>query len=427
MSTKKINLVAADMGYGHQRAAYPLLEIGGGEIITVNNYKGIPEWEKKYWLNTLSSYEKISRFKKIPILGQAVFEVMDYFQKIPPLYPFRNLSETTTQQKYFFKSIKNGLGKDLIEKLSSSGLPLVTTFFVVAYMAEYHNYQGDIYCIICDTDISRAWAPLDPKNSRTKFFAPSEKVEKRLLMYGVKKENIIVSGFPLPKENIGDKQEILKADLARRIIALDPKYNYREKEQALLKKIIPKCLTEKKIQPLAITFAVGGAGAQKEIGITVMQKLANQIREKKIILNLVAGNRKEVVTYFEKEIKKCGLSNCKNVNIIFNKSKLEYFKLFNKCLHTTDILWTKPSELSFYSGLGLPIIISSPVGSQEDFNREWLISVGTGIDSLDPRYVDEWLFDALDSGRLARAAMDGFLNADSLGTYKIEKILLKKK
>ena len=142
MKGKKINLVAADMGYGHQRAAYPLLALGGGEIITVNDYKGIPEWEKAYWINMLSSYEKISRFKKIPVLGKLVFEVMDTFQKIPPLYPFRNLSSTSTQQKYFFKSIKKGLGKDLMDKLSSNKLPLVTTFFVVAYMAEYHNYQA---------------------------------------------------------------------------------------------------------------------------------------------------------------------------------------------------------------------------------------------------------------------------------------------
>jgi hypothetical protein len=427
MSIKKINLVAADMGYGHQRAAYPLLALSNGEIITVNNYKGIPEWEREYWIKNLSSYEKISRFKKVPLLGQLVFEVMDAFQKIQPMYPFRNLSSKTTQQKYFFKLIKKGLGKDLIDKLSLSGLPLVTTFFVVAYMAEYHNYQGEIYCVICDADVSRAWAPIDPKNSRTKFFAPSEKVKKRLLMYGVKQENIIISGFPLPPENVGSKQEILKKDLTRRIAAIDPQYVYRSKEEALLKKIIPGCLGDKKNKPVTITFAVGGAGAQKEIGAVLIQKLANKIRDNKITINLVAGNRLEIADYFKQEIKNCGLNNAKGVNIIFNKNKIEYFKTFNKCLHATDILWTKPSELSFYSGLGLPIIMASPVGSQEDFNREWLISIGAGIDSFDVHYVDEWLFDALDSGRLARAAIDGFLNADSLGMYEIEKRINKKK
>jgi hypothetical protein len=66
---KKINLVAADMGYGHQRAAYPLFDLSGREIITANNYPGILEWEVNYWQNSLNAYEKISRLKKIPILG----------------------------------------------------------------------------------------------------------------------------------------------------------------------------------------------------------------------------------------------------------------------------------------------------------------------------------------------------------------------
>jgi hypothetical protein len=111
------------------------------------------------------------------------------------------------------------------------------------------------------------------------------------------------------------------------------------------------------------------------------------------------------------------------VNIIFAPDKLDYFRKFNECLHTTDILWTKPSELSFYCALGLPIIISAPVGSQEDFNREWLLSVGAGIDSWPEKYVDDWLPDLLQSGRLARSAMDGFLNAEQLGAYHIAKIV----
>lgn len=101
--------------------------------------------------------------------------------------------------------------------------------------------------------------------------------------------------------------------------------------------------------------------------------------------------------------------------------------MFNLALRETDVLWTKPSELSFYAALGLPIIMSAPVGSQEDFNREWLLNIGAGIDSPEAEFVDEWLPDLLSSGRLARAAVDGFLNANNLGAYNIEKILLKKK
>ena len=429
MDSKKINLVAADMGYGHQRAAYPSMDLSGGEIITINNYPGIPDWEKEYWVKSLRSYERISRFKKIPFLGGLVFEIMDAFQKIKPFYPFRDLSRPTVQQKYFFKFIKKGLGKALIKKLNPSGLPFVTTFFVAAYIAEYYDYQGDIYCIICDTDASRAWAPLNPGNSRTKFLVPNAKVRERFLMYGVKAENIFVSGFPLPKENIGADKKILKTAIARRLAALDPQGVYRQQYQALLKEILPDFAQEAVLEmahPLTITFAVGGAGAQAEIGSAIMTKLAEAIKQKKINLNLIAGNRPEVKDYFIEEIRRLKLEAVAGIQIIFDADKVEYFKKFNQCLNQTDILWTKPSELSFYCALGLPIIMSVPVGSQENFNREWLLTIGAGIDSLEPQYIDEWLPDLLESGRLARAAIDGFLNAEQSGAYNVEKLLLEK-
>ncbi|MFA6994800.1 MAG: hypothetical protein WC249_00065 [Patescibacteria group bacterium] len=425
MTSKKINLVAADMGYGHQRAAYPLMRLSAGEIITINNYKGIPEWEKKYWLNSLRAYERLSRLKKIPLLGNLIFAVMDVFQKIQPLYPYRDLSESTAQQKFFFRIIKKGLGKHLIEKLNSSGLPYVTTFFVAAHIAEYHNYQGDIYCIICDSDASRAWAPRNPRNSRIKFLVPSEKVRERFLMYGVRPENIIITGFPLPLENVGIHKEIIKTDLARRVKALDPHGSYQKHYEALLKETAPSSATKIK-QPLTITYAVGGAGAQAEIGILILRQLLIDIKNKRISLNLVAGNRPEIKVYFEKEISSLGLKTGEGVKVIFASDKVAYFKKFNLCLRTTDILWTKPSELSFSCALGLPIIMSTPVGSQEDFNRDWLLSVGAGVDSLDPKYTSQWLSDLLMSGRLARAAMDGFLNAEQLGAYNIEKLITTK-
>lgn len=422
---KKINLVSANMGYGHQRAAYPLLQMGGGEIITVNDYDGIPEWEKDYWIKNLSTYEKISRFKKFPIVGGLVFSVMDYFQRIKPFYPERDLSKPTFQQLYFQKLIKKGLGKDLMDKLSENKLPMITTFFVAMYMAEGHNYNGDIYSVVCDADVSRAWAPINPKKSRVKFLVPNKRVKERLMMYGVKEENIYITGFPLPLENIGEKQSILKEDLANRIANLDIDGLYREKEKSLIKKITPEALN-KKSGSITITFAVGGAGAQKEIGVQILKSFKKEIKNKQININLIAGIREEVKEYFDINILENNLSELDNVEVVYDKDKVEYFRLFNKVIRKTDILWTKPSELSFYSGLGLPIMMSETVGSQEDFNKKWLLSIGAGIESLDPNYADEWLPDMLSSGRIARAAMDGYLNTENQAVNKIEEIINKK-
>lgn len=424
-SGKMINLIAANMGYGHQRAAYPLLSLGANQIITINDYPEMEDWERKYWLNSLRSYEQISRFKKIPLIGKFVFSIMDSFQEIEPFYPFRNLSKQSVQQKFFYNLVKKGLGKKLISTLSVESLPIVTTFFPVAYAAEYNNYGGDIYCIVCDTDIARAWAPINPGISRIKYFAPNEQVKERLLMYGVKNNNIIETGFPLPKDNIGFQKEVLLKDLEKRIKTLDPLGKFKKEYESIFNsKVTSRESGEER--PITISYAVGGAGAQKEIGVVILNKLANEIKNKKIKLNLIAGNRLEVKEFFDQEIDKLKLKGSLGVSIIYAEDKYEYFRIFNLCLRSTDILWTKPSELSFYCALGIPIIISETVGSQEDFNRDWLLSVGAGINSLEVEYVEEWLSDLIESGRLVRAAIDGFLNAEQMGAYNIEKIILKK-
>jgi hypothetical protein len=421
---KKFHLVVVDMGYGHQRAAYPLLEWSLSGNINLNDYEGISSWEKAYWLNSRKTYEKISYFKKIPIMGELVFKLMDYFQRIAPFYPHRSLRPKTLQQKMFFKAVKKGVGKNLINKLNENPFPLVTSFFVAAYSAEYYGYKGPIYCIICDADISRAWAPIDPKNSKIIYLATNNRTKERLMMYGVLEKNIKITGFPLPLENKGENESILKKNLGVRLKNLDLNGSFKNKFKSLLQDneiVIP----EYSIKPLTITFAVGGAGAQRELGGLLLKKLLKQIQKGKVKLNLVAGSRGDVNDYFKEIINSLELNGHDNVKIIYHPQKVEYFKLFNECIRESDVLWTKPSELSFYSAFGLPIIMSEPVGSQEVFNREWLIEIGAGLDSLDLKYVDEWLFDWQKNGRLARAAFNAYLNAPRYGTENIIKEVFK--
>jgi len=172
-------------------------------------------------------------------------------------------------------------------------------------------------------------------------------------------------------------------------------------------------------------FAVGGAGAQKEIGIRIAGSLKQAIQGKKIKLILVAGIREEVKKYFLERIGHLGLKEHlgSNIEVLFASKIEDYFEQFNLALRKTDILWTKPSELSFYTGLGLPILIAPIIGSQESFNKKLLLTLGSGILQENPVYTHQWLFDFLDSGRLAEAAMQGFIEAEKLGTLNIKKII----
>jgi len=130
-------VVAANMGYGHQRTAYPLRNIAfGGKIINANSYEGIPERDKSFWEETRVLYEFISRFKRIPLIGDWIFSVMDKFQKILSYYPKRDLSRTTFGLRNVFRFIKLGWGKDLIARFEKNPLPILSTFFTPAFMAE---------------------------------------------------------------------------------------------------------------------------------------------------------------------------------------------------------------------------------------------------------------------------------------------------
>lgn len=425
---RRVWIISVNMGYGHQRTAYPLKGLSPeGKIINANDYQGIPEKDRKIWESTKKFYEFVSIFKRIPLIGQAVFFIFDQFQKILSFYPKRDLSEPSFQLKQAFSLIKKGWGKHLIEKLKQKPLLLISTFFIPVFMAEFFNYPSEVFCVICDADISRTWASLKPKSSKIKYFAPTIRVVERLKLYGVKPENIFLTGFPLPSENIGGvKLDILKADLRYRMLNLDPQKKYFEKYKMLIEKSLGK-LAEKPDHSLTIMFVVGGAGAQKEIGIKIIQSLAEEIKKNEIKIILASGIREKVREYFEKNIGRLGLKEYlqKNIEIIFEKDIEDYFQDFNRALRKTDILWTKPSELSFYSALGLPIIIAPPIGSQEEFNMRWLLKSGFGILQENPAYTNQWLFDWLEKGYLAEFAMQGFIEGEKLGTYNIKRIVKK--
>ncbi len=421
-------VVAVDMGYGHQRPAHSLNHLAEtNKVLTANSYPGIPEKDRDLWHKSRSFYEFISRFKRVPIIGGKVFDLYNRLQAIPQFYPRRDLSKSNIQVNQIYRLIKKGWGKHLIEKLSKNPLPYVTTFFVTAFMAEEHKYPGDIFVVVTDTDITRAWVAKNPSMSNIKYLAPTHRVAERLKLYGVPPKNIFFTGFPLPKSSLGARGlSVLKGDMVKRLQKLDPQNKYCSRYGKVFEDHIgKKLLKPDPSKAPTIMFAVGGAGAQREIGATIIRSLKNKILTKKIKVILVAGIHNDVSKFFKDAATKNGLSKeiGKGVEIIYSNSKQDYFSKFNDALRKTDILWTKPSELSFYCALGIPVIMSPSIGSQEDFNRKWLLALGAGFNQEDPEYTNEWLFDWLDSGWFAEAAMEGFIEAPKLGVENIEKII----
>lgn len=422
-------VVSVSMGFGHQRTAYPLRHLApGGNFLNANDYDGIPVTDETVWESSRRFYEFMSNFKRVPLIGPLAFALFDRFQRILGFYPRRDLSAPVFNLKQGYRVIERGWGEHLINKLRVRPLPFISTFFTPAFMAEYFGYPGKVYCVVADADIFRGWAPLKPAESHIIYCAPTPRVVERLAQYGVARERIVLTGYPLPKENIGsEKMEVAKRDLARRLVNLDPKGTYRARYASLIKKYVGP-LPKAADHPLTVMFSIGGAGAQNDIAGTVLKALRGKIAAGAVRLIIAAGSKEHVRDELIKETERLGLGGClgNSLVMLWDGTMESYFSEFNKLLRTTDILWTKPSELSFYAALGLPVIIAPTIGSQEEFNRDWLLELGAGRLQQPPAYVAEWLFDFLENGWFAEAAMQGFVEGEKLGTFNIEKLIAKR-
>jgi hypothetical protein len=416
-------VVAADMGYGHQRAVHPLRSIAQDGIVTVGRNDAASRAEKRLWSRMLMAYEGLSRAHSIPVIGKPIFGLLDSLLRIPSLYPMRNLSHRTFQVNLVTSLVDKGLCQGMLERIAARDLPVVTSFFAPAIAVDAKT-RHRVFCIICDADLNRVWVAADPWKSRIVYFAPCGKAARRLRAYGVAENRILLTGFPLPDELVGGREmTTLRANLGRRLRTLDPASRFWPMHDRNLEHYLghENCAGDPR-HVLTITFAVGGAGAQKEIGAHIAQSLRQRIIAGGLRLNLLAGTRAEVRDYFY-AVKDAHAPGAPGLQVIHADTLGEYFTRFSQVLQETDILWTKPSELSFYCALGLPIIMTPALGSQERFNRRWLQEIGAGIRQEDPAYADEWIFDKLRDGIFAGLAWSGFLRARKLGLYRIQEVL----
>jgi len=416
-------VVAADMGYGHQRAVYPLRGIAQEGIIVVGKNDAASKTERQLWSRLLAVYGALSRARGIPVIGKQIFQMLDSLLHIPSFYPSRNLSRPTFQVELLESLIRQGLCAGMLEHVADTHLPIVTSFFAPAIAADNRGTHR-VFCIICDADLNRVWVAKDPWDSHIAYFAPCGKAAQRLKAYGVAEERIFPTGFPLPTELLGGQDfPTLRADLGQRLHYLDPSQRFWPLHSRNIEHFLGtgQCIFRRD-RVITITYAVGGAGAQKEIGSAIARSLAGRIRAGEVALNLMAGTRAEVRDYFL-QVQNTILPGAQNLRVYYAASPQEYFDRFAQVLRETDILWTKPSELSFYCALGIPIIMTPPIGSQERFNRQWLFEMQAGIKQETPEYTNEWLFDRLNDGLFAEMAWSGFLKARKLGTYKILEVL----
>ncbi len=420
-ATNKLPLVVGiDMGYGHLRAAMPLAEQLGVELLHCDRAPLAGRDEQARWARSRGAYEWISRGSQLPVLGRPFAALLDALTAIPHLYPYRDLSAPDLAIRALERMICRGLGAGLVERLRGSGRPLLTTFYAPALIADYCGIES-IYCVVTDTDIHRIWAPIDPPRTRIHYLVPGQRAEQRLRVYGVPDSHIHRTGFPLPDALVGGPGlPILRDNLRRRLVRLDPTGSFRDTYRDELRLFLGEVPDGPASAPL-LTFAVGGAGAQADMVALFLPQMRQAIHAGRIRLALVAGTRPEVADYFMRLIEHHGLRAQlgAGVQVLHAPSFARYYAAFNELLAETDILYTKPSELSFYAALGIPLVCARPVGHHERLNRRYVLEAGAGLKQWDPRHAAQWIDEWLQSGTLAANAWTGFMRLPKTGTYRI--------
>ncbi|MGZ6125050.1 MAG: DUF6938 domain-containing protein [Myxococcales bacterium] len=394
-------LVAAiDMGYGHLRPAAALADELGTQVLEMDAPPLGKARDKEFWDGVRRLYEPLTRISQLPFVGVPARGLLNAITAIPPLAPGADLSGPTQGTRWLRRAGSSGVGRALAEHLRKTGGPLLATFYAAAVLAEMHGAER-LHCVVTDSDVNRVWAPQDSKDTKIMYFAPTELTRQRLQSYGVPSSRIGVTGYPLPGELVGRGGEKRKANLDSRLARLGGKGE----------------------APL-IVFAIGGAGAQVPLARQLIAGMERQIRAGTLRLALVAGRRPEVATALTAALSAHGLEGRPGVELLFDPDVFGYIRRFNALLARTDALWTKPSELIFFAGLGLPIVAAPPVGMHEVANLRWAADRGAALEQGDPAAAGEWLSAWVKDGVLAHAAEQG-MRLPHAGLYEIADVLEK--
>ncbi|WP_243338021.1 hypothetical protein [Anaeromyxobacter soli] len=415
-------VVAVEMGYGHMRAAMPLADALGTEVLQVDRAPLVAPGEERLWQRVRSTYEGVSRLSQVPWVGAPLRRALEAVTDIPRLHPYRDLSAPTRGVDTLDRLVrKRQLGRGLVAELRRTGAPLLTTFYSPAIVADAAGLER-IFCVATDSDLNRIWAPAEPRRTRIHYLVPTRRAARRLRSYGVPEDRITFTGFPLPEALVGGPAlGALKANLAARVVRLDPSGEFRRTIPEELAHFLGALPREEEGQPPLLTFAVGGAGAQAGMAAELLPGFRRALEAGTLRICLVAGVRAEVDARFREIARRAGLEPLLGgpLDILLAPTFREYYDRFNALLARTDVLWTKPSELTFYGALGLPLVLAPPVGVHERYNRRWARESGAGLKQRDPRFAAEWLGDGIADGVLAAAAWAGYMRLPKFGLHRI--------
>ena len=382
-------------------------------LIRADQYPGIPRRDAHAWSLLQEQASILSSIASLPFIGSTLQRWLERaLHKLPPRYP-RHQDPFWTRRLiefYYYLQMK-GLGYDLIHRLAEEAArPLITSSPVLAFAAEVHGYPGQIFLACHTADPSRAWAPLEPEQTRIHWIVPTQTAEQRLQSYGVPSSHVHHFGFPLSTNAISPKG--LHADINARIARLDPHHVFRAQKEHHADK------------PLNLAL-IADTGWRTHDLVTFVKGASAAIRANQLVLHIFTGANQVRTRLMEAIIQNQGLRRYLGSSLLLHAGSDEHiaYHAFVRLMPQIDLVWSVASPWVFYTGLGLPFIVQPPVGGQEEARYAWLRGIQAGLAPLELETMSEWLLDWKRSGGLARLAWNGYGAAPSEGFQRLNDLL----
>lgn len=323
---KKILLISVSTGSGHVRAAKALektakIKFPDMDIVHIDMMDYVSFPLKKTVLNSYN------------ILAGQLPEVWGFFYKKTNKLKISKLAQ---KMAGLLNTINTGPFYNYIKTTQPDSI-LCTHFLPIHALSTITSLNKKTNTIsILLTDYHNHFFQTSPIIKH--YFVPSEKIKWRMVYMGIPEENIIVSGIPV-----------------------DPVF-YENKQVEKLKKIYQTDNTQKTILVLS-----GGQGLVNTNQIIFTLFKTN----KNLHIFAVAGMNDKLKRALEK------LSPPKNMRL----TVLGWTDKIDEYMRIADIIITKPGGLTTTECIILkkPIIATSPIPGQEEYNAEYILENNLGV------------------------------------------------
>ena len=323
MSNKKIIIMTASIGHGHNKVALATKEslLKENKNLDIKIVDFIKVIESLFDQLILSAYFKI--IDTFPSWYHYIYSItskMSKDGKVKDLFAHR-----------YKKKILN-----IIEDFKPDAIIFTNPFIltIVGYLKKIGKINTYTAAIITDYSAHNIW--LNPYIN--KYFVASKELRKELINKGITEEKIIVSGIPIHKKFY---------------------------DECNIDQIISKLDIEKKLPTLLVMGGGMGVGAIEEVLDNI-----NLIKESLQII-VVTGTNKALKEKIENKLDKYR----HKIRV------LGFVDNIHELMHCSDLLISKSGGVTVTEAITkkLPMLIADPIPGQELENADYLTKAGLGI------------------------------------------------